>query len=870
MSDITTNAAPDAQVAQIENRAKPVDGRPFGVRAVEWGRENLFYPWYNAIITVIIAFGLAWAIWAIFDWAVLRAIWTPTYNDEGVAISDACRVEGVGACWAFVREKFNFILFGLFPGAHDAPEEATNAVSALFGTERWRPTFTIFILVGALIATAVPTIRRLRLSAVAAMGCVAGLTALWIIGIALGNALPEPYDFEGSSFLPVAFNDLIFPAKLVLTLGTIGLGVTAAVMLGDRRRRGGRVEMLALAAVVLLGLVYSPAWLRDVVDLFWAIAAAVTSNGTLQLIIALPMFYGLYKLGRALGIPAIVVAVGAALLASSAGTDVAREMMIFLAVVAAPIWCLLRAKGQTVPTAAVLWVAGLFLFLLYFYNSLILTDGQVEISLAVASYLNSLMVIGAPALGAATLYAVFTLMPSEQRQSTNLVVSITALFLIGYVIANLLLGLFLGGAGTEEVAGDAAAAAEGAAEAGNPFLHAILAIVIGFGLIFSTQQNLKRAALYTAAFAVPFFLLRAVLSGVIAAGEAETALTPQDWADRLAPVGGFLAIIMVALLVRLLWQLTAVLGSEKASLRCSLVAGIGLLTLYWINSFGWLPDLGVGTDLVDILLGVAVMVATIAAPFLLVMSFSNGSQTPFVLPLWITALAAIGILMAGGIFALEPVGTLRWGGLPLTLMLTLVGLGVAFPIGVLLALGRRSKLPFIRGFCISYIEVIRGVPLITLLVMASVMFPLFLPEGVSINGLLRTQIALIMFASAYMAEVVRGGLQSIPKGQYEAADSLGLSYWQKTQKIILPQALGVSIPPIVNTVLSFFKDTSLVIIVGQYDLLNTAKTALTDREWTGFSIEAYLFIAGIYFIFCYAMSKYSQYLERELGKSRRR
>lgn len=237
---------------------------------------------------------------------------------------------------------------------------------------------------------------------------------------------------------------------------------------------------------------------------------------------------------------------------------------------------------------------------------------------------------------------------------------------------------------------------------------------------------------------------------------------------------------------------------------------------------------------------------------------------------WLIGLTVAGILMYGGVFGLTMVPTTRWGGLPLTLMLATFGLAIGFPLGILMALGRRSHLPVVRMLSVAYIELIRGVPLITVLFMASVMFPLFLPQGVSINNLLRAQIGIILFASAYLAEVVRGGLQAIPKGQYEAADSLGLGYWQKTRLIILPQALRISIPPLVNTFIGLFKDTSLVIIVGLFDLVGAAKAALTDPAWRGFYRESYIFIAVIYFVFCFSMSKYSQYLEKKLNVGTRR
>lgn len=243
---------------------------------------------------------------------------------------------------------------------------------------------------------------------------------------------------------------------------------------------------------------------------------------------------------------------------------------------------------------------------------------------------------------------------------------------------------------------------------------------------------------------------------------------------------------------------------------------------------------------------------------------------PWFLGVWAGGLVLVGILMWGGVLGLTFVENALWGGLPLTIILSVIGLAVAFPVSILLALGRRSDLPAVRAVSVAYIELIRGVPLISLLFMASVMFPLFLPAGVTVDKLLRAQIAFIMFAAAYMAEAIRGGLQAIPKGQYEAADALGLGYWQKMGKVILPQALAISIPPLVNTFISFFKDTSLVIIIGLYDLLGTAKAALTDPTWRGFYKEAYLFIGVIYWSFCFFMSKYSQWLEKDLNRARRR
>lgn len=226
------------------------------------------------------------------------------------------------------------------------------------------------------------------------------------------------------------------------------------------------------------------------------------------------------------------------------------------------------------------------------------------------------------------------------------------------------------------------------------------------------------------------------------------------------------------------------------------------------------------------------------------------------------------VLMYGG-FGLEVVPTDKWGGLALTLVLASVAILFSLPIGILLALGRRSEMPVIRTICIAFIELWRAVPLITVLFMASFMLPLFTPEGVNFNELLRALVGFTMFSSAYMAEVVRGGLQALPKGQTEAAQALGLNYWQGMRLIILPQALKIVIPGIVNTFIGLFKDTALVSIIGLFDLLLVAKASVTDPKWLGLEHEAYIFVAVIYFIFCFSMSRYSLWLERKLDTNRR-
>ena len=235
---------------------------------------------------------------------------------------------------------------------------------------------------------------------------------------------------------------------------------------------------------------------------------------------------------------------------------------------------------------------------------------------------------------------------------------------------------------------------------------------------------------------------------------------------------------------------------------------------------------------------------------------------------WIAGLIVMGILLKGGIFGLPSVESTQWGGLPLTLLLSVFGLTAAYPLGIFLALGRQSRMPAIKAICVVYIELIRGVPLISLLFMSAVVFPLFLPEGVTINSILRAQAAIILFTAAYIAEVVRGGLQGMSKGQYEAADSLGLNYYQTMRLIILPQALKIVIPPSVSILISAFKDTSLVVIIALYDLLKTTQSTLQDPRWMGYSPEAYIFVALIYFICCFYLSNFSRRLERSLDTGR--
>lgn len=229
-------------------------------------------------------------------------------------------------------------------------------------------------------------------------------------------------------------------------------------------------------------------------------------------------------------------------------------------------------------------------------------------------------------------------------------------------------------------------------------------------------------------------------------------------------------------------------------------------------------------------------------------------------------------LLAGGLFGLAPVETSSWGGLTVTLVVAVTGIVFSLPLGILLALGRRSDLPVIRTASIAFIELWRGVPLVTVLFMASVMLPLFLPGGVSLDKLMRAIVGLSLFASAYMAEAVRGGLQAVAKGQTEAGLALGLSRWQVTRKIVLPQALRVSIPNIVGIFIGLFKDTTLVLVVSIYDFLGIINAGLQDAKWAApqTANTGYFVAALVYFAFCFAMSRYALFTERRLEQAGRR
>ena len=337
-----------------------------------------------------------------------------------------------------------------------------------------------------------------------------------------------------------------------------------------------------------------------------------------------------------------------------------------------------------------------------------------------------------------------------------------------------------------------------------------------------------------------------------------------DW-NSTATTIALLVLAAIYLPGMLDWALLRAVWAPDLE-RCNAARGVGacwgvVVEKFRIIVFGRYPFAEQWRPEVATILLLAVVIASCIRRF----------WKPWLVPLWIVVVAVFFVLMGGGWFGLSRVPTDLWGGLPLTIMLTTFSIVFAFPIAVLVALGRRSNLPAIRTMCIVYVELIRGVPLISVLFMASFLFPLFMPVGKSPDVLLRVLVGITVFAAAYLAETVRGGLQAIPKGQLEAADSLGLTYWQTQRKIVLPQALAIVVPAVMNSFIAIFKDTSLVTIVSLYELTGAMQLALnSDANWRPFKIEGYFFIALVYFAFCFAMSRYSLWIERQVGVSKQR
>ncbi|HUF44903.1 MAG TPA: amino acid ABC transporter permease [Aestuariivirgaceae bacterium] len=321
----------------------------------------------------------------------------------------------------------------------------------------------------------------------------------------------------------------------------------------------------------------------------------------------------------------------------------------------------------------------------------------------------------------------------------------------------------------------------------------------------------------------------------------------------------------------------ATLGIEAAVQqdRLPLMLAAGGLVLWVVSWF--LPLLWIDLGIMRVpVLRLAVFVLLAAAVALAVASTAKrgGPGSRSAIASWaVAAVAAFAILALLSVdFGMESVRTDQWGGLMVTLVVAITGIVVSLPLGILLALGRRSDMPIVRLCSVIFIEIWRGVPLITVLFMSSVMLPLFLPEGVTFDKLLRALIGVALFASAYMAEVIRGGLQAIPKGQYEAASALGLSYWRSMLLIVLPQALKIVIPGIVNTFIGLFKDTTLVSIIGIFDLLGIVNASFADPKWASpqTAPTGYFFAALTFWIFCFGMSRYSIFTEERLHTGHKR
>jgi general L-amino acid transport system permease protein len=353
-------------------------------------------------------------------------------------------------------------------------------------------------------------------------------------------------------------------------------------------------------------------------------------------------------------------------------------------------------------------------------------------------------------------------------------------------------------------------------------------------------------------FNVPVSLYVTVLlvAGAIVSFTAMATAAEEGGGLRLI-IPAALAIGLIALVSSLFVDRDAVASLAAAQFHAPRLASLDILT-----------TLGVAATALAFLASMASILLTPGYRGLRSVVWTGAGALLVLLLLALTALDV----------GLRPVRTELWGGLMLTLVVALVGITGSLPIGILLALGRRSRMPIVRYFCIGFIEIWRGVPMVTVLFMANVMLPLFLPPGTNFDRLLRALVGVTMFSSAYMAEIVRGGLQAIPRGQYEAAAAIGLGYWQMMRLIILPQALKIVIPGIVNTFIGLFKDTTLVVFVGLFDLLGMVQVSLDDQEWATPHTAAtgFVFAAIIYWCFCFGMSRYSMFTERRLNTSHKR
>ena len=330
-----------------------------------------------------------------------------------------------------------------------------------------------------------------------------------------------------------------------------------------------------------------------------------------------------------------------------------------------------------------------------------------------------------------------------------------------------------------------------------------------------------------------------------------------------SPIDAFLTISISYLIYLTIpplldWMLISATFSGDSKKECVSGGACWVFVKIWINRFlyGMYPN----DEIWRVNLPFGLLVLSIILYRFLNEKYKKYLFLFLVIPFPILSL----MLFSGGFLGLMPVDTREWGGLFLTLVISIFAIIFCFPLGVLLAMGRRSNLPVVRYFSIGFIEFWRGVPLITVLFMAGVMFPLLLPSGTNMDKLVRVIIAITLFEAAYMAEVVRGGLQAVGRGQYDASKAIGMGYWKSHIFIILPQALKLVIPGIANTCIALFKDTPLVFVVGLLEILGMVNLAKTNPAWLGMATEGYVFVALVYWIFCFAMSRYSLSIERKL------
>ena len=363
---------------------------------------------------------------------------------------------------------------------------------------------------------------------------------------------------------------------------------------------------------------------------------------------------------------------------------------------------------------------------------------------------------------------------------------------------------------------------------------------------------------------IGFYLIRIEHTGNVFLDTANKKINLTPFNSVLTLLSIFVLVKYIPLLLNWLIFEANISGTTKED--CTGNGACWVFIKVWIKRFmyGMYPN----AEQWRINTAFLILFVTVGSAFFIPEKYKKYLISFSILGLPLIAFILIYFLISGGFFGLEWVETGAWGGLSLTFIVSFFALIFCFPIGVFLALGRRSDLPAIKYSSIGFIEFWRGVPLITVLFMSAVMFPMFLPDGVYMDKLIRAIIAITLFEAAYMAEVVRGGLQALPRGQYDAAKSLGLGYWRMNLLVILPQALKLVIPGIANTFLALVKDTPLIFVVGLLELVGMIGLGKTNPKWLGMSAEGYVFAGAVFWVICFSMSRYSQKLEKKLSTER--